>query len=98
MKRICAIHVPEEYIMKNILKNPKNAERLLQMTSDAMLLLDEDGVCLEVSDYNARHWFLKEEYLVGKNVFRLMPDTEARREFHLEFVHSLPSCFLRLKR
>ena len=74
-----------KYIMKNILKNPQNAERLLRMTSDAMLLIDEDGVCLEVADYNVRHWFLKEEFLVGKNVFRLMPDTEARREFHLEF-------------
>lgn len=59
--------------MKNILKNADNAERLLKQTSDTMILLDKNGICVDIAVYNVDLWFLKEEYLLGENLFQLMP-------------------------
>jgi hypothetical protein len=35
--------------MKNILKKAENAEKLLSLTSDTMILLDRDGVCVDIA-------------------------------------------------
>ena len=59
--------------MKNILKQAENAERLLKLTSDTMILLDKDGVCVDIAIYNINLWFLKEDRLLGKNLFQLIP-------------------------
>lgn len=59
--------------MKNLLKNADNAERLLKLTSDTLILLDKDGVCVDIAVYNVDLWFMKEEMLLGKNIFQLMP-------------------------
>lgn len=59
--------------MKNILRNPDNAERLLKLTSDTLILLDKDGICVDIAVYNVDFWFMKEEVLLGKNLFKLMP-------------------------
>ena len=59
--------------MKNILKQAENAERLLKLTSDTMILLDKDGICVDIAVYNINLWFLKEDQLLGKNLFQLMP-------------------------
>lgn len=59
--------------MENILKNSKNAERLLKLTSDTMILLDKDGVCKDIAVYNVDLWFLKENILLGKNLLLLLP-------------------------
>lgn len=59
--------------MKNILKNSDNAERLLKLTSDTMILLDRDGICVDISVHNLNLWFLKEDKLLGKNILQLLP-------------------------
>ena len=59
--------------MKNILKNAENAEKLLKLTSDTMIIMDKDGICIDVAVYNVDLWFLKEEKLLGKNLFELLP-------------------------
>ena len=35
--------------MKNILKKAENAEKLLNLTSDTMILLDRNGVCVDIA-------------------------------------------------
>lgn len=34
--------------MKNILKNAEKAEELLKLTSDTMILLDRNGICVDI--------------------------------------------------
>ncbi|WP_300704222.1 ATP-binding protein [Bacteroides sp.] len=59
--------------MENILKNANNAERLLTLTSDTMILLNKEGICVDIAVYNVDLWFLKEDNLLGKNLFELIP-------------------------
>ena len=59
--------------MRKILQNPENAEKLLKLTSDTMILLDKDGICVDIAVYNVDLWFMKEENLLGKNILQLMP-------------------------
>ena len=62
--------------MKNILKNAENAEKLLELTSDTMILLDRNGICVDIAVHNADLWFLKEiSYWAGiySNCYRLLP-------------------------
>ena len=59
--------------MKNILKQAESAERLLKLTSDTMLLLNRDGICMDIAVHNVNLWFMKEEKLLGKNLFQLIP-------------------------
>ena len=44
--------------MKNILKKAENAEKLLNLTSDTMILLDRNGVCVDIAVHNVNLWFL----------------------------------------
>ena len=60
--------------MESILKKTENAERLLKLTSDTMILLDKNGVCVDIAIYNVDLWFLTEEKLLGKNLFQLIPE------------------------
>ena len=53
--------------MKNILKNAENAEKLLELTSDTMILLDRNGICVDIAVHNADLWFLKENQLLDRN-------------------------------
>ena len=77
--------------MESILKTAKNAERLLKLTSDTMILLDKDGVCVDIAIYNVDLWFMTEEKLQGKNLFRLIPVSYT----HLSTIHltGFPSLF-----
>lgn len=59
--------------MKNILKQAENAERLLKLTSDTLIIVDKNGVCVDIAIHNVNLWFLKEEKLLGKNLFQLIP-------------------------
>ena len=59
--------------MGNILKNAENAEKLLKLTSDTMIIMDKDGICIDIAVYNVNLWFLKEKILLGKNMFELLP-------------------------
>lgn len=45
----------------------------MKLTSDTMILLDKDGICVDIAVYNINLWFLKEDQLLGKNLFQLMP-------------------------
>ena len=56
--------------MKNILKNAENAEKLLELTSDTMILLDRNGICVDIAVHNADLWFLKENQLLGRNILQ----------------------------
>ena len=51
--------------MKNILKKAENAEKLLNLTSDTMLLLDRNGVCVD--------------QLLDKNILQLLPPSTYRK-------------------
>ena len=66
--------------MKNILKQAENAERLLKLTSDTMLLLNRDGICMDIAVYNVNLWFMKEEKLLGKNLLQLLPSISGVQE------------------
>lgn len=70
--------------MRYILKSAENAEKLLKLTSDTMILLDKDGICVDIAVYNVDLWFLKEDNLLGKNMFQLMPP-QTYRQVYPEF-------------
>ena len=38
-----------------------------------MLLLNRDGICMDIAVHNVNLWFMKEEKLLGKNLFQLIP-------------------------
>ncbi len=65
--------------MERIFKDTRNAERILQLTADTMLLVDEEGNCIDVSTHSSL-WVLQEEFLLGKNLFNLLPEG-TRNEF-----------------
>ena len=50
--------------MKNILKKAENAEKLLNLTSDTMILLDRNGVCVDIAVHDINLWFLTEDLLL----------------------------------
>ena len=67
--------------MKNILKNAENAEKLLELTSDTMILLDRNGICVDIAVNNADLWFLKENQLLGRNILQLLPSVTYRQVY-----------------
>lgn len=56
--------------MKSILKDTSNSEKLLNMTSDTLILMDKDGVCVDIALHNVDLWFLNEEKLFGKTCWQ----------------------------
>ncbi|WP_281644359.1 ATP-binding protein [Bacteroides zoogleoformans] len=70
--------------MKDTLRKPENAERLLKMTADTMLILDEKGTCVDMAVYNIDLWFMKEEILLGKNLFDVFPASTCE-QFYPDF-------------
>ncbi len=70
--------------MKNILKNPGNADRLLNMISDTLILLDKNGICIDIAIFDTNLWFLKKEVLLGKNLIKKL-QTDIRSIFYTEF-------------
>lgn len=59
--------------MKSILRNTKNAAQILELTSDTLILLDKEGVCIDINTYGTNLWFLNEQLLLGKKLFQLIP-------------------------
>jgi signal transduction histidine kinase len=59
--------------MESILNNPKNTQHLLDMTAGTLLLLDKNAVCIDIMSPNDSAWFLQEDTLKGKNLFKLIP-------------------------
>ena len=60
--------------MDRALHDANNAQRILKLTADTMLLVDRDGVCVDITSYRNTTWFLQEEILLGKNIFELLPE------------------------
>ena len=70
--------------MRNILNNPQNALELLDMTAGILLLLDNDGICVEVKSPSNRAWLLQEEILKEKKIFQFISPSSLC-EFYLNF-------------
>ena len=49
-----------------------NAPRLLQLIADTLILIDQKGICQDIY-INSNLWFIKEEFLLNKNIFELLP-------------------------
>jgi len=58
--------------MNRTLHDANNAQRILNLTADTMLLIDRGGVCIDINTHSEL-WFLQEEKLLGKNIFKLLP-------------------------
>lgn len=52
--------------MNRILHDANNAQRILKLTADTMLLVDRHGVCVDIEPH-CDLWFLQEDILLGKN-------------------------------
>lgn len=59
--------------MNRILHDVDNAHKILQLTSDTLILVDKNGTCLDI-DPHSDLWFLQEDRLLGENLFNLLPD------------------------
>ena len=58
--------------MNRIFSNPLNAKRILQLTADTLILIQRDGICIDI-DAHSDFWFLQENFLLGNNIFKLLP-------------------------
>lgn len=58
--------------MKRILHDACNAERIMQLTTDTLILVTQEGVCADINTHS-NLWFLQEEVLLGKNLLELLP-------------------------
>ena len=74
--------------MENILKNNQNALELLEITAGILVLLDNEGVCLEVKCPSNRAWILHEESLKGKKIFQFLSHS-SQCEFYLNYRKAL---------
>lgn len=45
--------------MKSILKDTNNSEKLLNMVSDTLILMDKNGICVDIAIHNVDLWFIK---------------------------------------
>ena len=57
--------------MNRTLHDTNNAQRILKLTADTMLLVDKNGVCIDI-DPHCDLWFLQDEILLGKNIFEFL--------------------------
>lgn len=64
--------------MDRTLHDANNAQRILKLTADTMLLVDREGVCVDIAPY-CDTWFLQEDILLGKNIFELLPEYTRER-------------------
>lgn len=58
--------------MKRTLHDINYTERILQITSDTLILVDKCGTCVDI-DTHSELWFLQEDKLLGNNLFELLP-------------------------
>ena len=58
--------------MERLLHGANHAEKILQITSDTLILIDKDGICVDIS-IHSNLWFLQEDKLLGSNIFNLLP-------------------------
>lgn len=58
--------------MERLLHGASNAEKILQLTSDTLLLIDKDGMCVDIS-IHTNSGFIQKDKLLGNNIFNLLP-------------------------
>ena len=59
--------------MKRLLHEADEAQRILSLTADTLLLINEEGICIDI-DVHSNLWFIQEKYLLGKNILNLLPE------------------------
>ena len=64
-----------------ILHEKQYAERILEITGDTMFFVYKDGTCLDFKP-NRPDFYIKEEEVVGKNIFSYFP-LETARKMHI---------------
>lgn len=64
--------------MNRTLHNAGSAQRILRLTADTMLMIDREGVCVDI-DTHSNLWFLQEDILLGKNIVELLPEYTRER-------------------
>lgn len=69
---------------ESILNNPDNAGELLSMTAGVLILLDREGVCVDIMLPKNYMWFLQKEILIGKKLFQFFPPSTFK-EFYPNF-------------
>ncbi|MBP1617382.1 MAG: torS [Bacteroidetes bacterium] len=69
---------------QRILHDPSEAPRLLEMTCDTMLLLQNDGTCVDIIVKTDNPYINESSSLVGKNIFEIFPKVTID-EFKPEF-------------
>ena len=74
--------------MRNILNNPQNASELLEMTAGILLMLNSDGVCVEIKSPTNRAWLLQKDILKDKKIFQFIAPA-SKCEFYLNFQNVL---------
>ena len=58
--------------MKRFLHDPQYSDKILQMTADTMLLVNNEGICVDMV-VHANHWlFKKKKNLIGENFFNIL--------------------------
>ena len=62
---LLSLHETESYksnrtSMNRTLHEADNAQRILKLTADTMLLVDRNGICIDI-DIHSNLWFLQEE-------------------------------------
>lgn len=63
--------------MDRILHDVDNAHKILQLTSDTLILVDKNGTCLDI-DPHSDLWFLQEDRLLGKICSTCFPTIPSR--------------------
>jgi len=59
------------------LNDPENSNKILQLTSDTMFLLNKTGICVDLEIHTDR-WFMQDtSYFLGKNLFKQVPEPTA---------------------
>jgi signal transduction histidine kinase/CheY-like chemotaxis protein/PAS domain-containing protein len=58
--------------MDRLLHNKEGFGRLLDLTSDTLILFNQNGICIDIESHSCL-WFLQEDVLLGKNLLELLP-------------------------
>jgi signal transduction histidine kinase len=58
--------------MESILHDINKLQRIIDLTSETLILISGDGVCLDVRPHTDL-WFLQRDALIGKNILELLP-------------------------
>lgn len=69
---------------ENILSNPNNAQELLSMTAGVLILLDKEGICVDIMLPKNTLWYLQKDILIGKKLFQFFPPSTFK-EFYPNF-------------